>query len=274
MSDLSFLDDFIAEARENLEMAEELFLDFEAGRIKFTELYVKANRVFHSLKGASSMVGLNSLSQKMHQLETEFSAFKTDHSQFKSSLDYFLSALDYCKQILSGNGEGVDKSINDSSNEKFHLPVAILSHPKNSDAIKMCTPYKIQNFEELLDYSRKSVCLIDSEFFEKLKGSAVLLKLRHPIFLIDENTNQEVIFPCFGILSLDKKTSTQIKIEVGYLYKVWEMAGQLNKTFSLFMSYFAELEQCYKNQNKLDKIEPLRVEINQLASKRNQLLCQ
>jgi len=274
MSDLSFLDDFIAEARENLEMAEELFLDFESGKLKFTELYVKVNRVFHSLKGASSMVGLNSLSQKMHQLETEFSAFKTDHSQFKTSLDYFLNALDYCKQILSGNGEVVDDEVLEANPAKFHIPVAILSHPKNYEALKMCTPLKLQSLEDLLEQSRKSVCFVDGEYFEKLKTSSILLKLRNPIFLIDENLNQEVSFPCFGVLSLDKKTASQIKVEVGYLFKVWELSAQLNKTFSLFLSYFAELEHCYKQNNKLDKIDPLRFEINQLASKRNQILCQ
>lgn len=104
MSDLIPDDEFMLEALEILEEAEEHLLELDKGDDVFVEHYNAVFRAMHSLKGAAGMFGIIDLQDHMHTIETQFEKFKNIGSIQQGEIDYFLSAVDEAKSLLNGDG--------------------------------------------------------------------------------------------------------------------------------------------------------------------------
>lgn len=94
-------DNFMLEATELLDEAEDALLEFDNGG-DFQESYNKVFRSFHSLKGASGMFGLDVLQEHLHKLETLLDGVENDFP--KGSVDYFLGGIDQARHYFD-NGK-------------------------------------------------------------------------------------------------------------------------------------------------------------------------
>jgi FixJ family two-component response regulator len=95
------IEEFMIEAAEMFESAEEGFLNLERGE-DFNSNFNLIFRAFHSLKGAAGMFGLQDLQGHMHKLESLFEAQKSKGLMDKKQVDYFLAGIDAAKALLEG----------------------------------------------------------------------------------------------------------------------------------------------------------------------------
>ncbi len=93
-------ENFIIEATELLDEAEEALLDYDNG-LEFKACYNKVFRAFHSLKGASGMFGILKLQEHLHQLETLLSG--VEESFPEGSIDYFLRGVDTSRKFFEND---------------------------------------------------------------------------------------------------------------------------------------------------------------------------
>ncbi len=97
--------EFRGEALEMLDLAESHLLSLEEGQ-NFKSNYDAVFRVFHSIKGASGMMGLDSIQHLMHHLESLLSKAKDWQELPKELTSYFLTGADSCRTMLKN--EDVD----------------------------------------------------------------------------------------------------------------------------------------------------------------------
>lgn len=93
--------EFKTEALEMLEIAERDLLALDRGEA-FQPHYDSVFRVFHSLKGASGMLGLTQLQTHMHSLENILSECKTKKQIEPEKLTLFLSGVDAARKLIEG----------------------------------------------------------------------------------------------------------------------------------------------------------------------------
>ncbi len=117
-SDPEILRDFITESRENLQLSEEAILKLESNP-QDSESVNKVFRAFHTIKGTSSFVSLNIISEFSHHAENMLSRIRDGKAVFNSLYaDLSLKAIDVIKEILIE----VEKALDDSS-YKIKKPV-------------------------------------------------------------------------------------------------------------------------------------------------------
>ncbi len=96
------LEDFREESRGALESCESALLLTER-EATFQEGYAEVFRAFHSIKGLSSMFGLDQIQAHFHHLESLLVRYK-DQPRFDGELvDYFLSAVDAAYKMVEGS---------------------------------------------------------------------------------------------------------------------------------------------------------------------------
>ncbi|MBA92691.1 MAG: hypothetical protein CMJ43_18615 [Phyllobacteriaceae bacterium] len=95
--------EFSVEAIELLETAESHLLNLDQGQ-SFLENYDAIFRVFHSLKGASGMLGLTSLQEHMHSLENHLSSQREADQLSKEQISYFLKGVDTARSFFETGG--------------------------------------------------------------------------------------------------------------------------------------------------------------------------
>ncbi|MCB0420989.1 MAG: response regulator [Bdellovibrionales bacterium] len=95
------LDEFIVESEELLDQAEESLLKVDQTG-DLTQEYAAIFRVYHSLKGAAGMVGMEHLQKYMHIVESLFEEKKGGQIN-KSELTFYLKAVDDARAILRGD---------------------------------------------------------------------------------------------------------------------------------------------------------------------------
>lgn len=92
-----FKENFVIEAVELLDEAEEALLDIDKGK-DFKLSYNSVFRDFHSLKGASGMFGINELQEDLHKLETLLTQIKGEFPE--EATDYFLKGIDASREFF------------------------------------------------------------------------------------------------------------------------------------------------------------------------------
>jgi two-component system, chemotaxis family, sensor kinase CheA len=100
------LGEFRSEAMELLEETEKNLLSIEGGedfKVNFDSIF----RVFHNLKGASGMMGLDDLGELMHQLENQLNSTKDLQSMSKEQVDFFLKGVDQARAMLGASADQV-----------------------------------------------------------------------------------------------------------------------------------------------------------------------
>jgi two-component system, chemotaxis family, sensor kinase CheA len=104
--DESELNEFRTEALELLDVIEKSLISLEAGG-EFQSNYDAMFRVFHNLKGASGMMGLDELGKLMHKLENLLNSTKDIQTISREQVDTFFSGVDQAKILLGINSEAV-----------------------------------------------------------------------------------------------------------------------------------------------------------------------
>lgn len=92
--------EFIEEAKELFEQAEEALLEMEQGK-NFQESYKTCMRCLHTLKGAFGMFGFGELENATHHFEDLVKGQSENNEITKNLVDYLLEGLDNLKTSLN-----------------------------------------------------------------------------------------------------------------------------------------------------------------------------
>lgn len=93
--------EFLAEAKDLLEVAEKKLLSLDAGG-DFTSCYDAVFRSFHNLKGGAAMMELVHLNKHIHELETLLTSFKDKKTMPVHYINFFLKGIDAAREIMDG----------------------------------------------------------------------------------------------------------------------------------------------------------------------------
>lgn len=96
------LEDFREESRSALENCESAILQTER-ESTFHEGYAEVFRAFHSIKGLSSMFGLDQIQGHFHHLESLLVKYKEQPKFQPELVDYLLSAVDAATKMVAGD---------------------------------------------------------------------------------------------------------------------------------------------------------------------------
>lgn len=95
------IQEFFAEARDLLEVAEKKLLSLDSGG-DFTSCYDAVFRSFHNLKGGAAMMELERLNAHIHELETLLTTFKDQKNMPLHYVNFFLKGIDAAREIMDG----------------------------------------------------------------------------------------------------------------------------------------------------------------------------
>lgn len=275
MEDNSFLDEFMIEADELLEDAEDGLLNLEGDG--GGEEYNRVFRSFHSLKGASGMMGLLDLQAHMHLLEDSFESVKAKEIPFAEVTDYFLQGVDFARGLLKGETGnytsleilGSDKSDSTGFDNDFLKPlgvqIAVSSSVESNltDKLNECGElliFEFANHEEFIKKNKQVDILIFS------KGEATdFSKFLLPTFVVDDDE----VFKSgsyWGPLSSD--IQSQSLTYLIYQAKLWSERNKcLTKASQLLIYQFTDLDDYLKEQGKDIVRDTLKKEIFELVDK-------
>ncbi len=140
-------ENFILEATELLDEAEEALLDFDTSQ-DFDTCYNKVFRAFHSLKGAAGMFGIDLLQEHLHKLETELSGISQNFPE--GSIDYFLGGIDASRSFF--DTDKIEFEYNGSSDFSGATSSAvsdIKSNVESEKEVKNIVESKVENKVEV-----------------------------------------------------------------------------------------------------------------------------
>lgn len=115
------LEEFRAEARDLLDVAEKSLLAIDSGA-PFKLTFDAVFRSFHNLKGASGMMELVQLQAHTHELENLLMQFKESTTIPKPYVTLFLNGIDGARTILEGGEIQFQYSVEDSSSQEAMSP--------------------------------------------------------------------------------------------------------------------------------------------------------
>ncbi len=142
-----FIEEFKTEAEEFLSIAEQKLIEIEKGA-SLSSVYDIIFRSFHSLKGASGMLGLDQLQNHVHQLENFFQSSKVDASLSIPQVSFFLLGIDVCRKIIN--------------DENFQFDYVYPNKSSSEENQRSLTP-KIQTQENLKVKEESLIYVIDDE---------------------------------------------------------------------------------------------------------------
>jgi len=118
---------FVIEARDKLDIAEQVFIDLEQGTdINQQEMIDKARRNIHTLKGNAGFMGYKGIEDLTHAVET---ALEQTIDQVTQINDYqlFYDAIDELRKLCFHISEGETCSVNEQLLERLlHFPITDL----------------------------------------------------------------------------------------------------------------------------------------------------
>jgi chemotaxis protein histidine kinase CheA len=156
MEDSALLEEFVIESQELLDNSEDALMSLETKGSDFEESYKVVFRSFHSLKGGSGMMGLDSLQSHLHLMEDSFERFHDDHDNLVANLDYFLQGIDVARALLLNEEPPIQKMLNDiKPKEKTRSGKVIEPVKKEKQEMKE---------EALVDLLNRSVSLLLYQF--------------------------------------------------------------------------------------------------------------
>ncbi len=169
-------ENFILEATELLDDAEEALLDFDSTN-DFQNCYNKVFRAMHSLKGAAGMFGIDVLQEHLHKLETQLTDFKSGFPE--GAVDYFLVGVDASRSFFETDTisfeyrDNFDSSVSVKSADKVERKGEIKKRSKLGKVFVVDDePLILEIISELL-----SDVDADIELFND--GEEVLKKINH-----------------------------------------------------------------------------------------------
>lgn len=299
-------DNFMLEATELLDEAEDALLEFDNGG-NFQESYNKVFRSFHSLKGASGMFGLDILQEHLHKLETLLDGIEEDFP--KGAVDYFLGGIDQARHffddgkisfehVSSFDGDVTPtkverpevskevrkEKIEEHKNEKEYIYV-VDDEQLILDLIADCLEevgYKVRTFldgdEVLTAIEDDTPDIIVSDInMPKLDGLSMIKKLKEinintPVVFVSAYVTKEAVMT--GLESgahyfLEKPFDEKYLISlVASICKELRTKKLLNNSVDYILYQFANHEELLRANGKLKELELMRSEIKNILNLR------
>ncbi|EQC46053.1 Hpt domain-containing protein [Bacteriovorax sp. Seq25_V] len=260
----NILDEFIIEANELLDEVEDELLNFESDSKSSAEKYTLIFRNFHSLKGSSGMMGMNSLQEHVHLLEDRLSQFSKNPSELLKLVDFFLLGVDGARDILKGGTSNLTDAFK-----------------TNEEKIPVSTGFETEFFfsseSEITFYGigiaadSKS---LDLNNFYNYQDSTILLdnarKIFHSIILCDELSYDEVK------KNIDTTKNVIHRFESGfnmtirdYLIENLELKTHLNKSIVLLLYQMSDLETFLTTKGKVEILNTIKKQLGDILSFRS-----
>ncbi|MDT8411777.1 MAG: chemotaxis protein CheA [Vicingaceae bacterium] len=219
---------YIEEAKELLKRLEDALLQLE-NNPQDIEGVEEVFRVMHTLKGNSSMFGLNEIAAFVHNLETIYDNVREGKQKVtKKLLDITLKSLDHLNEIVN------DLNFENEDNKKYNqeLTTEILDF---INEVEISNDKPNENIEEAIDSEQINFYHI---FFKP--SSEVLKNGTNPFFLIDEvcSLGKGFVLPNFNPDSINKFED----FDPGTSYISWDIFLETNADINKIKDVFVFVE--------------------------------
>lgn len=177
------MQEFKIEMEDLLSKAEDALL--KSTETNFRAMYDVIFRSFHSIKGASGMLGFDLLQNHFHRVENIFQNFKTRNNITGPETNFFLTAIDASRDILKGKKIDFNYEIEEKKSEKTKdiLKSIVVPESTGTPVQKSTTKNEDKNLIYIID-DEKDILEILSEIL-KSEGYETRL-FSSPIGVIDE----------------------------------------------------------------------------------------
>lgn len=149
MSD-EMMEDFLIEANELLDEAEDALLELEKGA-SFKEYYNQMFRAFHTLKGASGMFEIISLQKHMHFLENLLDQKKEQSKLSSLTVDYFITGIEVARTVLTDINTTIDFKYCDPDSEQTEKVEVVKTVTKKPKVKNKGTIWIVDDEQDILD---------------------------------------------------------------------------------------------------------------------------
>jgi FixJ family two-component response regulator len=306
MADFQMTDEdvqeFLVEATELLDVAEEKLMKIDQGE-EFPKNYDAIFRAFHSIKGASGMLGWNKLQNHMHQVETHFQNAKSLPTLNPAQTSYFLGAIDACRDLLDGKDiqfEYKMPSQSDATPATTQARVIQMTQQQGekifviddepdlvevlSDFIKDAghTPIGFTNPEEAVAALKKEkpdVVFTDMKM-PKMSGADVLKAVGTydpdvPVIFVSGHLNKEMVIDAishgiFGVVEKPFKDSQIIGLANAAVRRSQTMK-LLNRSINFIMYQFSDLDEFLVEKGKHELRAMMKADLANILEARRKL---
>lgn len=306
MADFQMTDEdvqeFLVEATELLDVAEEKLMKIDQGE-EFPKNYDAIFRAFHSIKGASGMLGWNKLQNHMHQVESHFQNAKSFPTLNPAQTSYFLGAIDACRDLLDGKDiqfEYKMPSQSDASPATTQARVIQMTQQQGekifviddepdlvevlSDFIKDAghTPIGFTNPEEAVAALKKEkpdVVFTDMKM-PKMSGADVLKAVGTydpdvPVIFVSGHLNKEMVIDAishgiFGVVEKPFKDSQIIGLANAAVRRSQTMK-LLNRSINFIMYQFSDLDEFLVEKGKHELRAMMKADLANILEARRKL---
>ena len=306
MADFQMTDEdvqeLLVEATELLDVAEEKLMKIDQGE-EFPKNYDAIFRAFHSIKGASGMLGWNELQNHMHQVESHFQTAKSFPTLNPAQTSYFLGAIDACRDLLDGKDiqfEYKMPSQSDSSPATTQARVIQMTQQQGekifviddepdlvevlSDFIKDAghTPIGFTNPEEAVAALKKEkpdVVFTDMKM-PKMSGADVLKAVGSydadvPVIFVSGHLNKEMVIDAishgiFGVVEKPFKDSQIIGLANAAVRRSQTMK-LLNRSINFIMYQFSDLDEFLVEKGKHELRAMMKADLANILEARRKL---
>ncbi len=288
-------EEFRNEALELLNEAEVALIEVDQG-LSFESRYNAIFRAFHSVKGASGMLGLNDLNQHLHKIEDHFSQLKSKNELSSFHCSYFLEAID--KARLGINKEPIHFSYDfDPLNQVIAIvpsaesPADVIVVDDEIDLVEIIGNYLFKeklNFKGFTDPTKAlseikerppKIVLTDFNM-PHMNGISLIKEIRKsqkdlPIIMISAFLDKETLLKGFesgvtGFIEKPTKESYLIaQIKQSMLQA--ETKKLLEKTFKIILFQLPEIDSYMTEKGKIENLNLLKTDIKNLLEMKRQL---
>ena len=313
MSNFNFSDqeisEFRIEAEELLEQAEANLLDLENGG-QFTVNYDSIFRAFHSIKGASGMLGMDLLQSHMHQVENHFQGLKGIGAISKEQIGYFLRSVDHARALLANKIEEFNLDFNTITKSQISDSVAkpiaeSVINKKNKSEVPLRVMV-IDDEEYLVDILKETLEHVGFEVFgftkpedavsslsvlkpdvvctdmkmPGLSGFDVLNKIQNydediPVIFISGHMDKEMLIESMSLgvhAVIEKPFKDTVVFNTAFsAAKRFKTLKLLTKTINLLIANMNEIVEHLLVTGKEDEAKLLKAEYSQLIQSRRDL---
>jgi FixJ family two-component response regulator/HPt (histidine-containing phosphotransfer) domain-containing protein len=302
--DLNELDEFIIESEELLQEAETDLLKVDNGE-DFLRYYDAIFRVFHSLKGAAGMTGLEKLQDYMHKTESFFST-KKQTGLNKKELTFILKCIDNARLILRGDTSitfdqsEIQSPLKEDQKKQHSLKKKQISESSagliwvvddESDLVEIYVEkFERAGFEcagftdpqELLSkFELFKPDLIISDFkMPLMNGIQLLEKLRQknsqlPFILCSGFLEKSMLMKAMELgayAALDKPPDDTHTIFLATnAVAQYQSSKLISKLINFLLFQFSELEKALQQTGQLEQLETFRKDLKALLNQRSQI---
>ena len=311
MSNFNFSDreisEFKIEAEELLEQAENNLLDLENGG-EFTANYDSIFRAFHSIKGASGMLGMELLQSHMHLVENHFQGLKETAKISKEQIGYFLRSVDHARALLANKIEEFNLDFNNITKSQItdsaNKPIAEINKKNKSEApLRVMV---IDDEEYLVDILKETLEHVGFEVFgftkpeeavsslsvlkpdvvctdmkmPGLSGFDVLNKIQNydediPVIFISGHMDKEMLIESMSLgvhAVIEKPFKDTVVFNTAFsAAKRFKTLKLLTKTINLLIANMNEIVEHLLVTGKEDEAKLLKAEYSQLIQSRRDL---